>query len=109
MNIAEAVAFGLKGEKIRDGDNGEWILVCSSGSVLRYQSNRQLVTLNVPNILSKNWQSDLDFLIISRSNLSQVLEEGGVDEEKALKIIASLADYRENSSVFSRFTDNKNR
>lgn len=92
MYISDAVSRAVRGEKIRDGGLGEWVTSCSSGTTLRYQSNRQVVTLTVANLLSNNWQCGLDFLMISRSMLHEILECEGLTPETIQRIVSKVLD-----------------
>lgn len=73
MNITDAVKRALDGEWLKDGDNGEMLTVCSSGTGLRYASTRQVATVSIKNILSEDWQCESDFVRISIPTLRKLL------------------------------------
>lgn len=84
MDFLESLKRGLAGEQIKRR-SGEWIIVCSSGSQLRFVANRQIYHPTVSDMLSVDWLSENDFLKVSNLQLITALKNLGIEEDSKVK------------------------
>jgi len=89
MNILDALKRGLSGEKIKRAD-GEWLVVGSNGTSLRFVANRQVFHPTIADILANNWIAENDFISVSNYQVEEALNQIGVAPDQQKQVLKTL-------------------
>jgi hypothetical protein len=89
MNILDALQRGLRGERIKR-EGGEWLLVCSDMTTLRFVANRQIFHPSITDILATNWMAENDFVSVSNRQVEAALRQLGVPDEEQKQVLKKL-------------------
>jgi len=62
-------------QMVKRKDKGEWIVLSSRGTELRWVSNRQKVILTVTDIVATDWVCEEDEVLVSRQQVERALTQ----------------------------------